>query len=344
MLQFFLIYALLFALFTGIIKLIDLPTINRIKNSKDLNTALDYRNKLARNRKIAFFAFVGMIVLSIGAITLYWIIQNVGNTDSIILCIIYTFILIVILYIFLKTSNQYHNVQGNISTMSVEDFLAVNDRFVLYLRGFESDVYNQADANIWDFSEDWLSQVISNGIGIPMCAVGMTKEADSPIGGMRVYVDDSDWKEKVLELMEKAEMIIIRINDRSSCLWEIGQSKPFDEKCIFVADNIVQYNNAKNALINEINLPAIPNNISLESDKRSYYFISDKQIKHFKGTIADYCEMIGLQRDAVKVDQIKDRTVKPFYKKPFYVFLIVLSFLALIRGIAGGIIELISNH
>lgn len=127
--------------------------------------------------------------------------------------------------------------------------------------------------------------------------------------------------------MQKAEKIIIRVNDRTSCLWEINRSKGFMQKCSFVADDLLKYNNALIALSPEIVLPALPkadlDDVPLEYDPRSYFFSSDMQMKAFQGEISDYCEMVGLERETVTAEDIKDDRKTPFYEKPFFMFLMV---------------------
>ena len=346
---------IVFGLFALVLKLVDRPTIKKIKAATDTQSAIDYRKKLLHNRKTAFWIFVGVIVaFNVLLIILYAFIgtyylkeeiddslarmMDIPTSSDIIGYIVGLILCIIVLFYYLKSSNKFQEIQGNVSTQSAKEFLAKNERFVLYLRGFESDVYNSKDVGKWDFSEDKLSKVIRKGLGIPMCAVGMTKEADCPIGGERVYVEDSTWEKDVYELMQKAEKIIIRVNDRTSCLWEISRSKPFIQKCSFLADDLSKYANARNKLSKEVQLPDIPRavngDLSIEYDPRSFFFSSDLQMKDFQGEIADYCEIAGVAKEAVTEEDIKVVTKTPFYQKPFFIAL-------MIAGIFGALMELI---
>lgn len=85
----------------------------------------------------------------------------------------------------------------------------------------------------------------------------MTKEADSPIGAKRIYVDDSSWKEDVKELIEKSETIFILVRDRESCIWEIETAIAHLKKVKFIIDDIDKYNNVRETLKNKIDLPEI---------------------------------------------------------------------------------------
>ena len=319
--------------FALVLKLVDLPTIKQIKTASDSQTAIDFRKKLLHNRKIAFWVFVGLII----AYSLYDLkyLDEIEDSSTIGLILFAKVFSIVLLYCYLKASNKYQEIQGKVSTLSAEEFLANNSRFILYLRGFESDVYNSQDIGKWDFSEDTLSKVIRKGLGIPMCAVGMTKEADSPAGGERVYVEDSTWEDDVFNLMQKAEKIVIRVNDRTSCLWEISKSKGFLSKCTFLADDLSKYDNARNELSDDVKLPDIPpagdEDLPLEYDPRAFFFSSDLQMKDFQGVVADYCEMVGLDRETVTDVDIKDNKKKPFYQRPFFIFLMIIGALNAIR-------------
>lgn len=319
----------LFAVFALIVKLVDVPTVKRIRNARNTETAIALRKQLLRNRKIVFTVFVALIIL---ASVYAWIVLE--NYDASWEILIAPILAIAILVYYLKTSGKYQEVQGNVSTQTASEFLAENERFALFLRGFESDVYDSEKAGKWDFSEDVLARVIRKGLGIPMCAVGMTKEADSPLGGQRVYVEDETWEKDVLELMQKAEIIIIRINDRKSCLWELIQAKAFIQKCVFVMDDLYKYHNARVALAPDMHLPDIPPadeaNLSPEYDPRSFFCCHDMQMRDFRGEISDYCEMLGLDSEAVTTADIKDNKKDPFYRRPFFIALMIATVISLI--------------
>ena len=300
----FLFSALLFFLFLWVLKLVDKPTIKKIQEADSTAIALEYRKQLVRNRKNATAVFFAVLFILYVILDILICISSERDLHGFVisLALISEIASAILILVLLKKSHTLQGIQDRVFTVSGKDFLATTGKYVLYLRGFDSDVYDENEINVWAFSEDWLSQVVSQGLGIPLCAVGMTKEADAPIGGQRVYVEDATWEEDVLELMKKAEKIIIRINDRSSCLWEISQSATLIDKCTYVIDDIEKYNKAKRHLVSEFYLPDVP-----DSGDRSYYFSSDRQLRHFGGTIPDYCELVGLDRDAVKPEDVRDR-------------------------------------
>ena len=325
------VLVVLFALLGFVLTLIDLPTKRKIKTAKDSKTAIEYRKHLLRNRRIAYVVFVALIV----AWDLYLLkdLDDIEDTYAFSMVLLTVIGSLVVLYFFLKASKQYSKIQGRVSTLSASEFLSANERFVLFLRGFESDAYRPEDIGKWDFSEDKLSKVVNLGLGIPMCAVGMTKEADSPLGGIRVYVDDETWEERVAELMSKAERIVFLVNDRDSCLWEIKEAYNFLGKCSFITNDLAKYQNARTSLSGVIDLPEIPpadvEYTNIEQDPRSFFFTADMQMKDFEGIIADYCEIVGLDRDAVSSDDLKEKT--PFYQKPWF---LVISIIAMLRVIS----------
>ena len=89
----------------------------------------------------------------------------------------------------------------------------------------------------------------------PVCAIGMTKEADSPFGARRVYVSDESWKEDVRDLMNRANLIFVLLNDRPSCIWEIEQSADVLNKTCFLVEDIEKYNSIRSKLAGTIDFP-----------------------------------------------------------------------------------------
>lgn len=174
-----------------------------------------------------------------------------------ILVIMSILLYIVFIWIIME-KNDIDGVTSKASTMSLNQ---IPDKFILYLRGFEQDVYSshiiiEGNVNNGNFSEHLLSEYFVDRI--PFIAVGMTKELWQPSGARRIYVDDKSWKDDVRFLMDKSLCNIILVNDRTSCIWEIEQSKTFLSKTIFIIDSIEKYNNVK-TIVKQINMPDIEN-------------------------------------------------------------------------------------
>ena len=139
----------------------------------------------------------------------------------------------------LKPNHLCHYYVKPITLDSVKD-----EKFALFLRGFEKDVYNSdirnlAKRNFESFSEYHFTKYLSNYL--PVYAVGMTNEIRPAIGSKRVYLSEETWQSDILELMNKAAIIIILINNKKNCIWEIEQSLKFHSKTIYIVDDINKY-------------------------------------------------------------------------------------------------------
>lgn len=337
---------ILFAFFSLLLILVDKPFVKKIVTALNIEEALGYKKELLKKRKTFLIAFIIIIVL-FEAMRLI-AASSASDPNFAVSTFLRVAVLCIVLPFYLDNSNKHHKFLGNMSIVKAADFLATGEKYVLYLRGFESDVYNPRKANKKDFSEDTLSKVVLNGLALPLVAVGMTKEVDCPQGGKRVYVNDETWEKEVLELMHKAEKIIYRVNDRKSCVWEIEKSAEMLHKCVFVVDDLLKYRNVKFLLKEVLVLPNIPDSefesspleikgvfalpntpdsefesIPSKLDSRRFYFTSENKMIPFNGELSDYCQMIGLNPDAVSKSDIKDKH-KPFFKRPFFIFLIIL--------------------
>lgn len=147
---------------------------------------------------------------------------------------------------------------GNVSSLNKESFLNKYSRFALFLRGFENDNYEKDPFALTiskNFSEYNFVKELKQYI--PVCAIGMTKESDAPLGAQRIYVSDETWKSDVLELMNRSNLIFILLNDRPSCIWEIEQSHDVMYKTCFIINDIDKYNSVRNRLIGKIDFPDV---------------------------------------------------------------------------------------
>lgn len=166
----------------------------------------------------------------------------------------------IVLFWYFAVSKATNRHIGNVSTFTKEAFLEQHPRFALYLRGFADDDYSKRHFfRRSQFSEYQFIRLLNTRIRA--CAVGMTKELDSPDGAIRVYVDDKSWQGDVLELMQKAESIFILVNDRPSCVWEIEQSANMKDKTTYIVTNTKRYLNVRGELHGIIGFPDIKDSI-----------------------------------------------------------------------------------
>lgn len=128
-----------------------------------------------------------------------------------------------------------------------------NNNFILYLRGFSCDDYSltikglaNSKRDLESFSEGHFNQILQHFM--PVFAVGMTKELYAPIGAQRIYLNDREWEEEVYQLMDRARLIVIHLNDSDSCIWEIIKSNDFLNKVVFISSDNRKLSNVRKKL------------------------------------------------------------------------------------------------
>ena len=288
-------------LYPFILKFIEKDDVQLLNETTDTNLAIKIRKKLKRNRIIILILMLILYAIFEVVTTIVFtnfedpqnvgdLIRNIGLTG-------------VAMYIYLRKQNGAIKAVGNISTSSKHDFLEQHNKYCLFLRGFEQDDYGHdpvvSEKTYDSFSEyEFTSLVMQN---IPICAVGMTKEVNSPRGATRVYLNDDSWQKDVLELMEKSQAIYILVNDRKSCIWEIEQSFKMLDKTVYIIDDIQKYENVRQQLAHIISLPKIPN--PQKSDKNIFvmtYLNEDFDIKSYKNNIEGYSLALGTESHELK--------------------------------------------
>lgn len=153
--------------------------------------------------------------------------------------------------------------------------------YILYLRGFSSDDYTTTYQDLakkkrfhFKFSEGDFIYFLRQYM--PVFAVGMTKELESPLGAERIYLNDKTWREEVMELMQEAQLIVISLNDSSSCIWEIQQAYQFKNKVVYIADEKEKLLNLRKEMhrLNDYTFPA-----SIRYRNIAYYINNENIIK-----------------------------------------------------------------
>jgi hypothetical protein len=87
---------------------------------------------------------------------------------------------------------------------------------VLYLRSFAVDRTAEAQRT----EESLRSYLQEMG---PLVALGLVPD-EGTLGAARVEVRDEDWVARVVGLMESASLVLVRLGDSSSLLWEVEES------------------------------------------------------------------------------------------------------------------------
>ncbi len=100
---------------------------------------------------------------------------------------------------------------------------------VLYLRAFKDDeITSQSGTNLaaarisFTTEEERLARGVKD-IG-PMVAIGIPTEGLPLTGAARFYVHDSEWRDRVLELMERARLVMLRIGPTEGLRWEFAMA------------------------------------------------------------------------------------------------------------------------
>ena len=299
---------LVFLIFAGILKVIDKPNVDKLKCCTSVNEAVRLRQSIRDNRKIAFIIYVTIyIILCLIINIITFDSSDAQNTSSTIRGLVLTPFF---MYIYLRKHKAYTKIMGVISTYTKDEFLSNHDKYALYLRGFEHDKYDNdlkiSDNEFCGFREFEFTSVLQQEI--PACAVGMTKEVNSPLGAVRIYLEDKDWKDGVKELMQKAHNIFILVDDRDSCIWEIEQSVTLLEKTTFIIDDINKYNRVRSRLANKINFPELTslslNNEIIVLKFNNFVF----EVTHYNNSILGYSQLLHIQYHEIeKIKKQKKR-------------------------------------
>lgn len=237
---------LVFGLFSWLMGLISKPYVKKIEYASTVDESVKYRSRLKWLRwgfSILFVAIYVGLSIYFNPDTDFWLKGGGKN----VICV---------LFMYLVTQKGFKKLRGNVSSLTKEKFVDKYPSFALFLRGFEDDVYGIDDVklNLKDkFSEIHFMEVLESYM--PTCAIGMTKEVDAPFGAKRVYVSDESWKEDVRELMNRANLIFVLLNNRPSCIWEIEQSADVINKTCFLVEDIEKYNYIRSKLVGKIEFP-----------------------------------------------------------------------------------------
>lgn len=276
--------AIIFAIYRLLQKcLIDWPLVRRIKRSKNAKDAIACRRKLRFRRHLFLIVYISIVLVLPNLFQTIEAIQTTGIVDP--RYFLWVLILSLLLYSHLISSKNLDRLMGNLSLSDKTAFLSNSKDYVLYLRGFETDDYApeleqyKKLKGSSSFSEYYFTRVLQSKTTV--CAVGMPKEVDAPIGAQRVYLNDETWQEDVLDLMRSAKEIYILVNDRPSCIWEICQSLSMVDKTIFLVDDRAKYDKVRQlGYEHGIVFPEIP----LPAEAHSHDFVAIR----FKGGNADY--------------------------------------------------------
>lgn len=177
--------------------------------------------------------------------------QNFGTLAIILACI------------FLSTYfySKYH--RQNRKRKDTFDKDSIKGPFVLYLRSFIDDKTTRKRISFINdvrSEEEVLVEVMSDIA--PVYAIGDPKDKRMPLGASRIYVDDEHWKSTVIDMMNKAVVVVLRLGKTDSFWWEVETAvKSIDlEKVMFIIPESKTFNNV--AMLYKI---LLDNNIDIKN-------------------------------------------------------------------------------
>jgi hypothetical protein len=100
---------------------------------------------------------------------------------------------------------------------------------VLYLRPFREDelAAQRGKTFLRLRSEEEALAKVMNEIG-PFICVGKPNESLSEVGAFRMYMSEEKWQEKVRDLMDRAQLVVLRVGWTDGFLWEVAQMTQSD--------------------------------------------------------------------------------------------------------------------
>ena len=258
----------------------------KIKNGISVKNAIGHKTTLLRWRMRCLSA----IILLCSIIVVVGIFEFGDSSWEIIINLtFYT----VVLYFMIWDTRKHSKILGNISVITARDFLLDKPVYSLYLRAFKDD-------KTAVFDESLFVEILNAKELWPVCAIGMTKETDSPLGAIRVYTEDNTWKIDAEILIRNARNIYILVNNRESCIWEIEHCIPYLKKTTFVIYDTRKYDEVRAIIKEKICFPSLP---PLSSGKLNVLSYKDSfSYKCCDKTMEGYTELLDIDhKDISKV-------------------------------------------
>lgn len=118
--------------------------------------------------------------------------------------------------------------------------------YVLFLRGFGTDNYLSLNYQENNKQKDYFSEhkfIRRLSFLFDSYAIGRPEELKNPSGAIRIYLDNASWQSDVKGLMQNAKCVIILVNDKPNCIWEIAQAIALPKKMVYIVNNKQKYLN-----------------------------------------------------------------------------------------------------
>lgn len=233
-------------IYLSIVKSIEGYYASEITHGVPVYTAIKYRRKIRTIRIVVFLVCIA------GATAIQYFI----NSDLKASQMVNAFWPVSFMFSIMLRKNK-DSPYGNFSYRSIDDVMNSKKGFVVFLRGFEKDNYTGKKKMLKkkkfkQFSEFHFFACLRKVFDYNFYAVGMTREIEAPFGADRVYLDDYSWRNDVKMMMDKSVFIIVEINDKPSCIWEIEQCDNYPRKTFFLITDVEKYKNVYNSTIEKI--------------------------------------------------------------------------------------------
>lgn len=300
-------FNLFLAVYYFIIKNYDKRACKHMDATSDVIEATKLRKRLILKRKKILIWWFIIAFLSIFLMNIICNLMYIQYDTFVLFIMIFIYtIFAIVFYLELKRKAE-NGLYGNVSYQTVDEYLECTPSFYLYLRGFEDDLPfgSKDDLPGNDFRERIFAEAVEYGTNAPLCAVGMPKELDSPIGAYRVYADNQEWQAKVASLMLKAEKVFILINNTKSCMWEIEQAKSMMEKIVFIVDNPKKYSEVKAIFGETFGMPD-----DVQSCGMNFFFECGGQAIPFDNSLSGYMSILNLSLEEVEAMRLEERKEK----------------------------------
>lgn len=154
---------------------------------------------------------------------------------------------------------------------------AITAPFVLYLRSFIDDKITKkriSFVNDVRSEEEVLVEVLSDIA--PVYAIGDPKDKKMPLGASRIYVDDEHWKSTVIDMMNRAVVVVLRLGKTDSFWWEVETAVtniPLD-KVMFVVPESKTFSNVATLYKILLNRDIDIQNLNVNIEKKNQGSIS----------------------------------------------------------------------
>lgn len=229
----------------------------------------------------AAFSIIGFVSVSIGveeSLAPYFININVIYEDIITQLIARDIGQVLYIIIFILLSSFLYSLyqRQKKKKKNISSHTEINGPYILYLRSFSEDRTTRKQVSLTDArsEEEILVEVLSDIA--PVYAIGDPKDKKMPVGATRIYVEDSQWKETVSIMAEKAVAVVLRLGKTDSFWWEVDmvlKHIPL-HKIMFIIPESKSFNNIAQLYNILLELNIKPSSLNLTTEHKSNGSIS----------------------------------------------------------------------